>query len=41
MISVMLSCGVFPQEWYLCELSVAVGLSDDLCEFPEDHMHNP
>jgi hypothetical protein len=41
MVSVMLPCGVFPAEWSTCELSVAVDLSDNLCEFTEDHMHNP
>ena len=34
----MLSCGVFPKEWWLCELSVAVDLSENLWYFSEHHM---
>jgi hypothetical protein len=38
LVVAILPCGVFPKEWWLCELSVAVDFSDNLWYFSEHHM---
>ena len=38
LVSVVLSCGVCPTVWKLCEISVTVDLSDILWYFSEHRM---